>query len=418
MHPYISFFLCALCYLFCGTVSMLLSANLPNVIGDMLQKTPNETEMADIGAYLSASFIFGWMLGGLSIGYISDRIGRVKALSFAAAWYGFYTVLVVFVIDWQTLMLLRFFAGFGVGGVLLVSTVYLSETWKEDSRASAQGFLGVFYPVGIVLSGAVTSLFSHWQVTFWIGVIPIMAAIVIFFYLPESEMWKSTKFEQRKIMINENEGQSKGLSQIFIPKKESIFAPQYRSSLINGAIICGAVLIGLWGLFSWLPTWVQSLLQGISDGQQERGNTMMILGLGGILGGCFSGLFMQKIGSRKTLMFTFSGMILACGLLFLTNKVFSPIIYAEMAFLSMFFGLSQGALSAYIPALFPANIRATATGFCFNICRFFTVSAVFFVGTLVSILGGFNNALLSFTLAFVVAFMAAYYSEETELINN
>lgn len=114
------------------------------------------------------------------------------------------------------------------------------------------------------------------------------------------------------------------------------------------------------------------------------------------------------------MILTFAGMVLACGLLFLTNTRFSPIIYAELVLLSLFLGISQGALSGYIPALFPTAIRATATGFCFNICRFFTATAVFFVASLVQLLGGFSNALLSFALAFVVAMIAAFYSPETE----
>jgi hypothetical protein len=92
-----------------------------------------------------------------------------------------------------------------------------------------------------------------------------------------------------------------------------------------------------------------------------------------------------------------------CCVLFLTNTRFSNVIYVETAMLSFCFGISQGALSSYIPELFPVAVRATATGFCFNVGRFFTATAVFFIGSLVSVLGGFGNALLVFTVPFVVA---------------
>ena len=67
-----------------------------------------------------------------------------------------------------------------------------------------------------------------------------------------------------------------------------------------------------------------------------------------------------------------------------TNTSFSGIIYIEIAILAFFFGISQGVLSAYIPQLFPTVIRATATGFCFNIGRLFTGSAVLFSGAQVA----------------------------------
>lgn len=398
MKPNFSFAVCALCYLFGGTVSMLLSANLPVAVSDLAGRAVSETELADIGAWLNAGFLYGWMFGGLLIGVVSDRIGRVKTLAFSTGLYGLFTCLVLIVHDWHTLLAYRFFAGFGVGGVLLVSTVYISEIWKAESRAVMLGVLAVAFPVGIVLSGSMTAGFSYWKHTFSLGVIPLALAGVVWIFLPESVAWQETK--QRDLQER--------------PVGSLLLAPEHRRNLVLGSIIYGAVLVGLWGLFSWLPTWVHGLLKGASDGQSERGLTMMLLGMGGIVGGSFSGFLMRKWGSHYTLLFTFAGLIMSCGVLFLTNRGFSPVIYLEMAVLAMFFGISQGALSGYVPALFPAEIRATATGICFNICRFFTATAVFFVGTLVHWLGGFSNALLTFALAFVVAIIAAFFSPETE----
>ncbi|MBL7781921.1 MAG: MFS transporter [Saprospiraceae bacterium] len=394
-----SYAICALTYLFGGTVSMLLSANLPVVVRELSAPTSGELELANTGAFLNASFLYGWMLGGLLLGVVCDRIGRIKTLALATGLYGLFTCLVYAAPDWHVLLVYRFLAGFGVGGVLLVSTVYISEIWPAENRSVMLGILAVMFPVGIVLSGALTAGFSHWRQAFLLGLIPLALAVVIFFFLPESKVWQTTKETQTR--------------------ERSIWpllgAPEYRRNLVLGSIVYGAVLIGLWGLFSWIPTWVQELVKGATDGQKERGLSMMLLGLGGIAGGLVSGMLMQRWGSRTTLLLTFTGLIGTCALLFHTNQGFSPIIYVEMAVLAMFFGISQGALSGYVPALFPAEIRATATGVCFNICRFFTATAVFFVGTLVEMLGGFGNALLTFALAFVIALFAAWYSPETEI---
>jgi hypothetical protein len=73
--------------------------------------------------------------------------------------------------------------------------------------------------------------------------------------------------------------------------------------------------------------------------------------------------------------------------LFKTNSTVSGAVYAEIAVMALFFGASQGVLSAYIPQLFHTGIRATATGFCFNVGRLFTATAVLFIGVLVSTLG-------------------------------
>ena len=80
----IAFALCMLCYLLGGTVATLMSINLPVAIPELVGKTPAADELGLIGAYLNASFIFGWMFGGLTLGVVSDKIGRIKTLAFSA----------------------------------------------------------------------------------------------------------------------------------------------------------------------------------------------------------------------------------------------------------------------------------------------------------------------------------------------
>ncbi len=396
----LAFILCLISYAFGGTVSTLMSVYLPVAIPELLNEKVSEARLGEVGAYISAVSLYGWMIGGILFGVVSDKIGRKKVLVLVTGLYGVSTLLTVFVPNWYLLMVYRFFSGMGVGGVLLVSTVYISEIWVEKTRPIIVGILAVAFPVGIVASGGLSKLFAEWRNAFWIGLIPIAVAILIGLLLPESPKWKNLKHVEKS---------SSG----------GLFNEVYRPNLIKGSIIFGAVLIGLWGIFSWLPTWVQTLLPPGQTGQSERGNTMMLLGIGGIVGGVLSGFLIRALGNRKTLMLTFIGLVGACCLLFLTNKTFTPIIYVETALLTLCFGISQGSLSSYIPELFPTVIRATATGFCFNAGRFFTATAVFFVGALVTAFGGFGNALLAFSATFIVALTMAYFSKDKEanLIN-
>lgn len=385
----LAFALCMICYLLGGTVATLISVYLPVAIPDLLGRAPGEEEMGSIGAYLSASFIFGWMTGGLVLGIISDKIGRVKTFAFSAGLYGLFTLLTVWVESWQVLLVYRFLVGIGVGGTLLVCTVYISEIWKETGKPVALGILAVSFPIGIVITGGFNLIFKEWNSAFWLGIIPLVLGLAALFVLEESEKWKTNRAAKAE----------KGIL---------AFSSESRSNLLIGSVIFGSVLIGLWAIFSWLPTWVQSLLPAGTDGQKERGITMMLLGIGGIVGGMFSGFLIKKMGTRNTLLLTFSGCFAACILLFFTNKSFTPAVYFETAFLSLFFGISQGSLSSIIPDLFPTGIRATATGFCFNIGRFFTATAVFFVGSMVAFFGSFGNALLCFSLTFLVALITTF----------
>src|SRR5690606_17977507 len=104
------------------------------------------------------------------------------------------------------------------------------------------------------------------------------------------------------------------------------------------------MLIGLWAIFSWLPTWVQSLLPG-ADAQKERGISMMLLGMGGLSGGFLSGWLANALSLRKAMVVCFSVCAVLSFVLFKTNTVFSTMVYAEIGVLAFFFGASQGVLS-------------------------------------------------------------------------
>jgi MFS family permease len=361
------------------------------VIAELQKKDVTQEEIGNIGAYLNASYLYGWMVGGLILGIFSDKLGRKGMLGFATMLAGVFTVSTVFVGNWYILLIFRFLSGFGVGGILLLATVYISEIWVEKSKPVILGILAIAFPVGIVTTGLITANIADWRSCFWLGIIPMVDAILIWILLDESPKWQNT--DKTKTV-----------------KYSNIFLPEYRKNLVHGSLIFGAVLIGLWGIFSWLPTWVQTLLPPSQDGNEERGFSMMLLGVGGIIGGIFSGFVVKAVGNRKTLIITFLGLTTMCGILFTTNSIFTKIIYVEIVLLSLFFGLSQGSLSSYIPALFPTPVRATAVGFSFNIGRLFTASAVFFVGSMVTFFGGFGPALLSFSLLFFVALVLAYKS--------
>jgi predicted MFS family arabinose efflux permease len=161
----------------------------------------------------------------------------------------------------------------------------------------------------------------------------------------------------------------------------------------------------MWAIFSWLPTWVQSL-SGLVDAQHERGTSMMMMGAGGLAGGFVSGWVVHAIGLRRTMLTCFAVCFGMSFLLFKLNGSFNGLAYAEIAILAVFFGISQGALSVYIPELFPAAVGAAATGFCFNVGRLFTATAVFFVGALVSWLGGYGNTLFIFSFIFLIGLLA------------
>ena len=390
------FVLCFMSSALGGTVSTLMSVYLPVVVKE-LQGNLQPDELNSVSGFINALFIFGWAFGGFTWGLISDRIGRKKALLSAIACYGIFTLLTGLMPAWTGLVACRFMSGFGVGGVLVVSFTLLSEVWPPKSKAVVTGILSIAFPVGIFSAGLINFMVSSWREGFYIGAVPVVLALVGLFVIKESDKWLEHR-EQKLV----------GIKQI------NWYSAENRRELLVGSLMFGTMLIGLWAIFSWLPTWVQSLIPG--DAAKERGLSMMFMGMGGLAGGFFSGYLVNFLGLRKSMMLCFAICSVMSFVLFKLNTTFSPAIFAEIAVLALFFGASQGVLSAYIPQLFHTGIRATATGFCFNIGRLFTGTAVLFIGVLVSSFGGYGNAIFIFSFVFVIGLVVVLFVKEKKKV--
>lgn len=386
-----------------GLVSTLMSAYLPNSVMDLLGTLATE-ESSYVGSYINALYILGWAMGGMTFGWLGDRLGRVNTLASALLFTAIFTLLVVWTPNWYILVGLRFFSGFGVGAIMVLSAVLIAEVWGDRvrGRAIALGILAVGFPLGIITSGLVTYFIADWRTAFLTGFLPLTIAIICYFFLKEPYQWSSEKTEKKNSKFSD-----------FSSFKQLINQNNRKNFFVAGTIF-GTMLVGIWATFSWLPTWAQNLSINNEEALRAGGTLVALLGTGGILGSVLSGFLANSLGRKGALMLAFGGAFFASIILYLTNDEFSSIIYFETAFLAIFFGISQAILSAYIPELFAVKIRSTATGVCFNIGRFATSAAVFFVGILVPILGGYGNSLLVFSFSYFIGFITVLFGEETK----
>lgn len=392
----IAFLVCFLSTFFSGIVSMLMSVYLQVAVKDLLGDVSTE-KFNNVSAWINCVFIFGWMFGGMAWGFICDKIGRSKSVILSTAAYGLFTVLTAVAPSWFLVSICRFLSGFGIGGVMVTTTILVAELWSSKKVAVIQGMVGLAMPVGFFAAGAISSVIPNWRDVYLVGAIPIVIALIALFTVPESVIWKTgkkTSIEKENI-------------------NKQLFAPANRKNLFKGSIVFGAMLIGLWAIFSWAPTWVQSIAAS-EDAQKLSGSTMMILAGGGIIGSFFSGWIVNAIGLRKTMLMCFAVCFIMAFIVFKLNTTVTVATFAEMGLLVFFFGISQGALAVYIPALFPTSICASATGFCFNIGRLFTGTVVFFIGALETLLGGYGNAIFIFSFIFIIGFIATWLTKENK----
>jgi MFS family permease len=288
--------------------------------------------------------------------------------------------------SWPLLAGTRVLVGIGVGAALVVSAVIVAEAWEARTRAVMLGILSVAYPVGIIGSGLVTATVPNWRVAFLAGALCALLAWPVRAFVRDSARWVAESTHSR----------------------EGVWS-SHRGALWSGMLVYGTMLLGLWAAFSWLPTWVQSLLAADgTSGQAERGSSMALLGVGGLVGGVASGWLANAFGLKRVQAICFVLCLVLSYLLFEASTVYGVPVMAGIALLGVAFGVSQGVLNTYVPELFPAAVRSAATALCFHVGRIFTAVAVFFVGSLVVWFGGYGHAIFAFSLTYVVGLVALY----------
>lgn len=389
-YRYLLFALCFLGGVLGGVTSTLVPSYLPVMIKDF-----TTSDEKTIEAVINAAFIFGMLPGGLLLGFLSDKRGRKLGIQISMLCIGLFTLLTSFVNDWYWISAFRFATGFGVGGILLTTTIMIAEAWTSKNKDVALGILSISFPVGIFLAGLITYNIANWRTAFLTGIIPLVLMLLIQLWVKESESWTQHKKEP-------------------IADKPSL--NRSTKEIIIGSIIYGTMLIGLWAVFAWLPTWMQGLIHS-GDGQKERGTGMMMFASGGLIGGIISGWLIKYFSMKRTLLLCFGGAFVMCIFLFLYTFDISTFAYIKMFLLALFFGISQGALNAYIPGLFPVAIRSSATGICFNISRLFTGTAVFLVGWFSNAFAeDYATILLMFSFVILAGFLAILFYKEKKIV--
>src|SRR6202035_6044736 len=144
---------------------------------------------AALGPVFSAG-LFGLMIGALLFGPLADRIGRKKIIIFSTLAFGIGTLATAFVRDVNTLLVIRFLTGLGLGGAMPNAIALTSEFSPHRRRATMVMVMFCGFSVGAALGGFLAAgLIPHfgWRSVFVVGgVAPLLLAPVLALKLPES----------------------------------------------------------------------------------------------------------------------------------------------------------------------------------------------------------------------------------------
>lgn len=159
--------------------------------------------LGDLGlGWAFSSLLFGCALGSVMAGRLTDRWGRKKLLLFIALLFAATSVETALAPNFSAFVSARFLAGLAVGGVSLVSPMYVAEV----SPASMRGRLGTMYQmsiiIGILISFGLNYLLrnsgqNNWRWMFLTGVVPSAVFFLFVSLAPETPRFLAMRGRER-----------------------------------------------------------------------------------------------------------------------------------------------------------------------------------------------------------------------------
>src|SRR5262245_11036104 len=144
-------------------------------------------------SWYNAAFLLGAACGGLVFGWLGDRLGRVRSMGASICCFSLLSAVGYFAATPEQLLVTRFVAAMGVGGMWPTGVSLASEAWSDASRPMIAGMLGTSANVGLLALNALGYVFhvgpSSWRWTLLVCTSPIVLAIAVWLFVPESRRW-------------------------------------------------------------------------------------------------------------------------------------------------------------------------------------------------------------------------------------
>jgi MFS family permease len=341
-------------------------------IGEMVGARAGTPEYAD---WVSRLFFIPAVFGGafgLVGGYLTDRFGRRRVLTWSILLYALSAFGAGYATNIYWLLVLRCTTFVGVCVEFVAATAWLAELFSDSKqRERVLGYTQAFGSIGgLMVTGAYAFSVQHaeslpaihgahaaWRYTLLSGIIPAIPLIIIRPFLPESPIWQ----------------EKKAAGTLKRPSLGELFAPRFAKTTIVTTIMFACSFGAAFGAIQHMPRIVPSLEEVRALAPAARQHAVSLVQtyqeLGGLVGRVLLAILAVRIVSRRSLLWVFQGPGL-----FVVPIVFyfAPGGSLEWAQWGIFFaGLFTVAQFSfwgnYLPHVYPTYLRGTGESFAANV---------------------------------------------------
>jgi SP family arabinose:H+ symporter-like MFS transporter len=337
--------------------------------------------LTDLGlGWAFSSLLFGCALGCVIAARMADRWGRKKLLLFIALLFAVTSIETALAPNFTAFVSARFLAGLAVGGVSLLSPMYLAEV----SPASMRGRLGTMYQlsiiIGILISFGLNYLLrntggSNWRWMFLTGVVPSAVFFVFVSIAPETPRFLAMNQREREALIVLESIGGTAEAQLQLEEIRSSFHVESRNwrgltrSGVRRAVVVSMVLAilihvsGINTIIDYAPAIFQSAGWKIDS---ALGSTFLV-GITEFLFTLVSFWVIDRLGRKPLYIVGSFGMgiaLLALTVAVLAGKFHgSVVLVLILAYIAFFAACIGPVFWTLIPEIFPNDMRGLAMTF-------------------------------------------------------
>ena len=382
---------------------------LPLIVRPALQELAGvDPGSPEFRQYVAMLFYVPALVGGLfglAGGYLTDRLGRRRVLTWSILCYAISAFAAGFSTNFYMLLFFRSTTFVGVCVEFVAAVAWLAELFDDPrQREKVLGYTQAFSSVGGLLvaianglaltwaaslpaislpewlnffGGEIANSNAAWRYTLMSGLIPAIPLIFIRPFLPESPKWQ----------------QAKDAGTLKRPSIAALFSNDLRRTTIVTTIMFACSYGAAFGAIQHVPRIIPRLseVKAQTDGQPvpkqknieqiAAANYTKVQEVGGLVGRLLLALLIVRIVSRRKLLLVFVGPgvilmpLIFCGLagadsnpILLTVGSFQFTILHIGVFIAGLLTVAQFSFwGNYMPHAYPVHLRGTGESFAANI---------------------------------------------------
>jgi AAHS family 3-hydroxyphenylpropionic acid transporter len=324
---------------------------------------------AQIGTFFSSAALGSLLFTALG-GLLADRFGRKIVIIISTATFGLFCLLTPLSPNFETLVVLRFLTGAGLGASLPPILALVSD---HSPRQHKKRWVGVVYSaisIGGMLSAGILAarLVSEWRSVFYIGgVLPLIVAVAMIFGLPSS----------KPRAVASETGIKSGWADILGSGRTTITLALWLVTFLT--------LSALYLLVSWLPSIMTA--KGLTP--QDAFTVQMAFNLGSTIAALTVGYALDRkhIFSVPAIGY----LMLAASFAYFSAMPLDVVIGSLVSFcLGAGVTAGQTYIYGFAPLAYPLHVRASGVGYALTAGRIGTIAGPLGAGLLLAM--GYNVA--------------------------